>query len=202
MKYSDFFARYASNPLIDLVHLKLFEKDFLSKQLFDRKNKGYITKLTDRYRLFTQKHHHPLTKISNTLIQPSYLSTHWALRYYNIIPEHVSVFTACTTAKTKTYDTSVWRFVYHHIKPSLFWGYEIYDGILIAQVEKAICDFLYLNPGHHTLDDLTDSLRRNLFVLSDIVDCDRLARYANHYPRTVQSVIHRLIEAIHHTKNI
>ena len=97
--------------------------------------------------------------IANQLYNPSYLSLEYALTYYGIIPERVSDLTSVTTKKTMRFDNEAGSFIYQHIKPKAFNGFvssKDEAGLLffIAEPEKAVADFLYLNlHKFHTKDE-------------------------------------------------
>ena len=88
--------------------------------------------------------------ISNKLYEPSYISTYSALHYYSLIPEQVYETIAVTTRKTKRFTVRDNRYVFHHLKPELFFGYEVIPwrehAYLIASPEKALLDLAYLEP--------------------------------------------------------
>lgn len=88
--------------------------------------------------------------IANQLFSPSYVSLEYALGYYDLIPERVSDVTSITTKKTLRLRNEVGTFMYQHIKPAAFRGFtSVKDeaGLVffIAEPEKALVDFLYLN---------------------------------------------------------
>ena len=88
--------------------------------------------------------------LANQLLWPSYVSMESALSYYDLIPETVADVTSVSTKKTSRFTNSIGRFIYQHIKPDAFRGYRTYKDeagleCLIAEPEKAVVDFLYLN---------------------------------------------------------
>jgi len=88
--------------------------------------------------------------LANQLLWPSYMSLESALGYYGLIPETVVDVTSVTTKKTSRFTNPIGRFIYQHIKPDAFRGYRSYKDeagleCLIAEPEKAVVDFLYLN---------------------------------------------------------
>ena len=109
--------------------------------------------------------------IANICYEPSYISFEYALYYYGLIPEHVSVYTsACFNKKNnKTYITPNAIFEYRSVPNSAFNYGILYEkneaGInyKIASKEKALCDILYSNYPIRTITDLKtllfDSLR-------------------------------------------
>ena len=88
--------------------------------------------------------------MANRLYAPSYVSFEMALSYYGLIPEGVYAVTTVSTKKTAKFTTPVASFSYRKIKPSLFFGYQLQkqkgQGYKIAEMEKALLDYLYLNP--------------------------------------------------------
>jgi hypothetical protein len=73
------------------------------------------------------------------------------------------------------------RFSYRTIKPSLFFGYSLLTGgIKMAFVEKAILDYLYINPAVGTADDFA-SLRINREEMLSRVNIERLTGYVQRF---------------------
>lgn len=88
-----------------------------------------------------------LELIANHIYGPSYVSMHYALRYYGLIPEQVFMLTSVTIKHTRVFDNSLARFSYVGV-PSDYFPIGITmkeaDGVtfLIATPEKALCDML------------------------------------------------------------
>jgi len=88
--------------------------------------------------------------LANQLLWPSYVSLESALGLYGLIPEAVADVTSVTTKKTSRFTNPLGRFVYQRVKPDAFRGYKSYKDeagleYLIAEPEKAVVDYLYLN---------------------------------------------------------
>lgn len=87
--------------------------------------------------------------VANRLYEPSYISLEYALSYYGLIPDVAWQITSITTQKTKKIENKLGFFIYHHLKSNLFFGYHQEkingDTILIADKEKALIDYLYIN---------------------------------------------------------
>lgn len=84
---------------------------------------------------------------ANHIYGPSYVSMHYALRYYGLIPEHVFMLTSMTIRHTRTFENSLARFSYIGISTDYFpIGITMKEehGVtfLIATPEKALCDML------------------------------------------------------------
>lgn len=85
--------------------------------------------------------------IANHLYGPSYVSLHWALRWYGLIPERVHTVTSVTTRHTREFENSLGRFSFRGVSPGYFpIGIKIQEdaglNFLLATPEKALCDML------------------------------------------------------------
>lgn len=81
-------------------------------------------------------------------VAPAYLSTESALDRYELCQTGIAAFTYVTTRllPRRTQAIKVLdgrRFVYRHVRPHLFFGFRVDDGLWIAEPEKAVIDFLY-----------------------------------------------------------
>lgn len=92
---------------------------------------------------------------ANHIYGPSYVSLHWALRWYGLIPERVYTMTSVTTKRSRMFENSLGRFTYEQVKPEYFAiGINRIeeDGVtfMMASREKALCDMIlhdtYLPP--------------------------------------------------------
>lgn len=87
-------------------------------------------------------------EIANALVKPSYVSFHYAMAYYHLIPEAVYRVASATTRNTRRFQFAGTEYSYHHLKPAAFAGYKperVGDRtVLIAEPEKAFLDSLYL----------------------------------------------------------
>lgn len=97
--------------------------------------------------------------IASQLFAPSYISTQYALSYYGLIPERVADLTSVTTRKTAAFKNQFGIFIYQHLKTSCFCGFEEKKdengfSYFIAEPEKALVDFFYLNLADFTVDDI------------------------------------------------
>lgn len=95
--------------------------------------------------------------IANRLKKASYVSLQSALAHYGLIPEYVPVVTSVTTGRPEKRTTPLGGFLFNHIKPGLFFGYEVMDidkgqSIFIAKPEKAFLDLVYLTPGSDNVE--------------------------------------------------
>lgn len=122
--------------------------------------------------LYALSHEERSTALSRELIaaslyQPSYISLQTALSYYKMIPEKITAVTSVTARKTKTFENEEGLFSYRHLKKQAYFGFrQVRDEAgypyFIAEPEKALLDYLYLNlsaVGEDPVDYLRESLR-------------------------------------------
>ena len=85
-----------------------------------------------------------LERISSQLYFPAYLSFESALARYGILDLIPYALTFATTRKTKETVLLNRLVKYRQIKKELFFGFELQDGIYVAEPEKAFLDMLYM----------------------------------------------------------
>lgn len=173
-----------------LHHLKLFSIEDVKKlfpsfdfrRLVEWQNKGYVKKVINRWYLFSDIELDDNLKlwIANRIYQPSYISLESALAYYHLIPEAVYTTTSVTSNKTASFEPFSQVFSYRHIRPTLFFGYGVIEWqgfpIKMAQVEKVLLDYLYLNTHINTEQHL-EALRLNVHDLREQLNLQKLNDY-------------------------
>jgi len=194
MKYDKLIEQFGLLPIIDLasvVQMTGEPRGTIRIQLHRWCKAGRLIAL--RRGLYALPAHyrvpHPAA-LSNAIYAPSYISLHWALSFFGLIPEKTVTYTSVTTRKPAFFVNSVGTFRYRHIKPAAFFGYHAIelDGaqVLMADPEKALLDFWHLDPKPWTLARMTEMRFQNM----EQVDADRLRTYAERYrsPRLVRAV--------------
>lgn len=158
--------------------------NFRQETLYDWERQGYVKKIRNNNYTFSDIKFQDLDYfiVSNKIYEPSYITLESALNYYGIIPESVLKFTAVTTRKTNNFETDFGTYTYRSVRNDLFWGYKLIEqdniGIKIAEPEKVILDYLYLNPTASSIEDF-ESLRFNTDILQEIIDQEKLLKYLN-----------------------
>ena len=90
--------------------------------------------------------------IANHIYGPSYVSAHYALRHYGLIPEWVTEVTSITTRHTRRFETPEGYFSFRQVNSEYFpigikMAQENDDvTYLIATPEKALCDMMMMEP--------------------------------------------------------
>jgi len=186
MKYVRLRQLFNDFTVFSLNDIRQVEPGFHRRRLNEWQSKGYIKKIIKEYYFFAEKsiHERVLFEIANRIYKPSYVSLETALSYYQLIPESVFGTTSISTKQTYNFLTVLGDFRYRTVKPDFFWGYEIipYEQSVykIAEPEKALLDYLYLNWNLRSNTDF-ESLRFNEDVFFQRIDLDKLKVYSHKF---------------------
>jgi len=90
--------------------------------------------------------------IANHIYGPSYVTAHYALSHYGLIPERVTVITSFTTRHTRKFETPEGYYTYRQVNDEYFpiginMAHDEDITYLIATPEKALCDMMMVE--HH-----------------------------------------------------
>lgn len=185
MNYHQFYDKLNVFPIFSIREIEKQFPGFDSRRLVEWQEKGYIQKLRNRYYFFTGNsvNERYLFFAANELYSPSYVSLESALSWYGFIPEGVFQITSCSTRKTQSFETPLGSFSYRHIKPTLFFGYQLEEWnnhhFAIAEPEKTVIDYLYL---HHEIGESNDfeSLRWNSTEINNSLSMEKVDKYVSH----------------------
>jgi predicted transcriptional regulator of viral defense system len=201
MNYLEFEKALKAFPVFSVKDIQKRFPGFDSRRLVEWQQKGYLEKIKRGYYTFRERQHGEkfLQFAANKIYSPSYISFESALSYYNLIPEGVFTITSATTRNTASYATHVGNFSYKHIKPPLFFGYKLIQErdfvVKIAEPEKALLDFFYINKMN-TLEDVGE-MRFNEIVSKEIVSFDKLTKYQRIFnSKTADKRIRMFIQVI------
>jgi predicted transcriptional regulator of viral defense system len=181
MKYNDL-KKKLRLPLFSKQDLQLHDCRVFAYQLSLWKKQGSLVKLKNG--LYAWPEQLPTLLPEETarfLYAPSYISLEKALAHYGLIPEMVYAVTCITPKVTRRLNNKMGKFIFRHLKPALFFGYQELKGThypyLLAYAEKALLDFIYLNlPRLKNQEDIR-ALRLNAHALRDEIDLRRLSKY-------------------------
>lgn len=166
-----------SNHQIELVF-----PNFDSKNLSRWQKKSYIIKLRNGLYTFPEYIDKPNLNLylANRLYQPSYISLHFALNFYGIIPEVINRVTSVSTLKSKQFNNALGEFTFQSVQPKMFFGYEIKKtdlwDVQMASPEKAVVDLFHLFPIYNTLEDM-EHLRFDHVSLKESINIKKLDTY-------------------------
>jgi len=204
MKFIDFQRHVKDLPAFNLNDVRKFDPDFHRQQLSDWLDRGYILFLTGGFYVLadTQVDESYLFMLANRIYEPSYISRESALAYHLVIPESVLGVTSVSSRKTRQFDSQWGRFSYRSIKPVLMFGYRVVeqDNMIkykIANLEKAVLDYLYWNNRIDSNDDFA-GLRWNTQELFGLEDNPLLKKYLKIFDnKTLDRRVDLLLDFIH-----
>lgn len=194
MKYQDFYKTikkpYFSRLDISIMGLKVY-----NYQISLWFKKGYIERIKRGLYLFSERRNELSPEEMSFLIyEPSYISLEFALNHYGFIPEMVYAVTAVSAKTTRKFANKFGKFIYRSIKSSLFFGYlalETKNGkYLLAEPEKAILDYLYLNLSRINSEEDIEEMRINREMIKKTVNRKKLELYAKKFEsKKIQKII-------------
>lgn len=168
-----------------------FEKILLQKRqslyvALTRLNKtGVLRRLQNNVYVFALQKI-DIEKIANQLYYPSYLSFETALSRYGIVSQIPYTLTMAAPMRSKKMQLGDVSVEFRQIKKELFFGYNLVNGVFIAEPEKALVDQLYMTAiGRGTLE--TDELNLKNISFS------KLKKIAAKFPEKVQSLARDLL---------
>lgn len=186
MNKIDFQKRLISYGVFSLENIYKSFPDFSYKQISRWQKDGFLIKIKQGFYTFADQKidDYFLFLIANKIYEPSYISLEKALKYYGLIPEEIFQITSVSTKKTNIFNNPIGSFSYRHIKESLFWGYYFISNsnqkVLIADVEKAILDYIYLHFELKTENDFKE-LRINSNSFNENINLDKLNKYLSKF---------------------
>jgi len=192
--------------IFSLHDILQIDPTFHRRRLNDWQNKGYIKKVIKGFYIFSDLalNENVLFEIANRIYKPSYVSLEMALFHYHLIPESAYGVTSVSTRRTYEFKTSFAEFSYKTIRAKLFFGYEIQTynqkAFKIAQPEKAILDYFYLNP--HLKDEKDfESLRVNPGTFFEKIDTKKLMDHLKIFSqKSLGDKVRRFLDYIHAQK--
>ena len=186
MRYNDFREAFKIFTVFSVDDIRRIDNRFNVRRLVEWQDKGYIKKIIRGHYIFAnlELNENVLFEIANRIYSPSYISFEMALSFYHMIPESVYGLTSATSRKTKVFKTKIGDFIYRTIQPRLLFGYKLIDYIgrrfKVAEPEKALLDYFYLNTSIKSEDDFAE-MRIDRAQYLTYVDESRLLAYINEF---------------------
>ncbi|MBU4321559.1 MAG: hypothetical protein KJ739_10825 [Nitrospinae bacterium] len=204
MRYNEFREAFRSYTVISVNEIRKMDSRFNLRRLVEWQGKGYIKKIIRGYYILAdlKLDENVLFEIANRIYSPSYISLEMALSYYHMIPESVYGLTSATSRKTMVFETELGDFIYHTVQPRLLFGYKLVDysgkKFKIAEPEKALLDYFYLNTSIQSKDDFA-GIRIGKDQYFAQVDETRLVAYLNEFQQ--KSLAKRVKNFMRYIKN-
>lgn len=206
MQFIGFRHRLSAYLIFSLQDIVKMLPHFNRIQLDRWEKKGYIKKIKRGFYCFSDQEWNQdfLFYLAHKIYGPSYVSLETALKYYGFIPEEIFQITSVSTKKATHFETPLGNFSYRHLKPSLFWGYRLFNfkrqKLLLAEPEKAVLDYFYLHPALKTVQDF-EELRINHDEWTQIIDLEKFQKYLEYFDhKALSKRVGNFLTLFHHDK--
>jgi len=147
---------------------------------------GLVERISTKIHINHFNQHFSPRDLVNVLRPRSYISLESALVERGIITQSPAILTCVTPGYPQSFRSKSVSIVYRKISPALYWGYEEkatrYNKYLIAEPEKALLDWIYLN-RQEGLPTPLDELHLQFLTPAKLRD------YALRFPRTVSETV-------------
>jgi len=182
MKYNEL-AQSIKLPFFSLQDLKLAGLKVFGYQLSLWQKRGHIIKLRNGVYVFADRQKDlSQEELSALLYSPSFISLEKALSTYGFIPEMAYACIALTPKTTRKFENQFGTFIFRHIKPPLYFGYQQITArglpYLIADQEKALLDYVYFNRARIKGRSDLDEMRLNWNLIKTSISKAKLIQYA------------------------
>ncbi len=182
MQYLELKTKLRDFTVFSISDIEKVDSSFHKQRLSEWQKKDYVKKICNGYYVFSdvEINEPALYAIANRIYEPSYISLEMALSLYGIIPEAVYSVTSVTSRKTKNVHSPVGSFIYRKIRPEYLFGYSIREhgglSYKIADLEKALLDYLYLNPKINDSDSF-EGVRFSVSELKEKLNREKFTNY-------------------------
>jgi len=181
MKYDDL-TKIIKAPYFSRSDTLLIDQKLLDYQISLWVKKGNLLRLKNGLYAFAKdKEKIKGEEVAAFIYEPSYLSLESALAWYGFIPEMVYAYVSVTARINRRFTNDFGTFLYRHIKPELFWGYTEtkteYGHYLLAEPEKALLDYLYLNLSKIRNETDFANIRLNMDAIKEKIDAEKFLKY-------------------------
>jgi predicted transcriptional regulator of viral defense system len=185
MKFQDFVSAI-DKPYFSSMDITLRQISVYPHQLSLWKRQGKIASLRRGLYFFAHRKE-ALSRelVASLLYDESYISLESALSYYGFIPEMVYTETLVTSKTNRKFSNVFGTFLYRHVQAKLLFGYDIVESdagkYRMAQPEKALLDYFYLNLGRiQGIDDILE-LRLNYHEIAEKIDRKKFLSYREQF---------------------
>lgn len=176
--------------LEELSHKYKRSEPVIRNSLRRYEQKGLVERVSAKLYINHLNQHFSPQDLVNNIRPKSYISLESALVEKGIINQSPSALTCVGPTHSQSYHSKSANIVYRKISSDLYWGYEEkatrYNKYLIAEPEKALLDWIYLNRQEGLPTPLDE------FQLS-FLSIPKLRKYVDGFPRTVQDTVKDLL---------
>jgi DNA-binding Lrp family transcriptional regulator len=165
-----------------LQHLTGLREATVRKAVARLEKKRYLSRVGPQ--LYANRFGHPtLEALAMILGTPCYISFESALERHGVLSQVPLVLTCASTSCSGLRRTPLGEILFSRLQPALFFGYRAEDGILWAEPEKALLDWIYIHRKRYGVTPALDELDWSP------LDSERLREWAGRYPGSVRRAL-------------
>lgn len=195
-------ANYGSIVTFEQIHNELKELNRQSVRNLVNKfsNNGWLIRIKKSFYAIANLESHNFANISPLVISrifvpDSYVSFEFALNHYGLFDQLPNKVTAVTPIKSKSYHFQNIEYKFIKTKLEMMSGFQTatLDGqqAKIAEIEKALLDFLYFRKDSYTADLVLEKLKET----RQKINIQKLVNFAQLYSITVRRRLGFLMDA-------
>jgi predicted transcriptional regulator of viral defense system len=128
----------------------------------------------------------PLITISHCLFEDSYVSIAHALQYHELVDKNPEVVSAINVHVSKKFEFQSYTFKITKVKPDIYFGYHTISQqkrtVLIAEPEKALLDYLYVDINFTTPKVFLEPIIKH----PETINIEKLQEYALRFSSNVR----------------
>lgn len=171
--------------------LKGYSHDALKQQISSLSSRGWLIRIKRGFYAVANLESHNFSNISplvisRVLILDSYVSFEFALNYHGFFDQLPNTISAVTTTRTKTFHFQELEYRYAKAKPEMMRGYKEISiegqSARVAELEKALLDFLHFRRDSYTVDLLLEKLKE----AKNAIDVSKMTNLSESYPITLR----------------
>ena len=162
---------------------------------------GWLVRVKKGYFAIANLESHSFSNISplaiaQVLVPNSYVSFEFALNHHGFFDQLPSTVTAVTDTRAKTFQFQGFDYRYVKAKPEMMQGFKeiTIEGqrARVAELEKALLDFLHFRKDSYTVDLLIEKLKE----AQDDIDAQRMIELSIIYPITLRRRLGFLLDLV------
>ena len=165
--------------------------DVLKHQISSLAERGWLVRIKRGYYAVANLESHNFSNVSplviaQVLVPGSYVSFEFALNYHGHFDQLPSRVTSVTTSNTKRYEFQDTEYLFVKAKSEMMKGFQeiTIEGQhgRVAELEKALLDFLHFRKDGYTVDLLIEKLKET----KDEIDAQKMIDLSIAYPITLR----------------
>ena len=171
--------------------LRGYSHDALKQQISSLSSRGWLIRIKRGFYAVANLESHNFSNISplvisRVLVPDSYVSFEFALNYHGFFDQLFNTVSAVTTSRTKTFHFQDLEYRYVKSKSEMMKGFKeiTIEGQhgRVAELEKALRDFLHFRRDSYTVDLLIEKLKET----KNEIDVFKMTDFASAYPITLR----------------